>query len=262
MAPVVTNWRTGTQMAGRLPLIGLLRERQTLVNAIKRRESLLVLGPGGSGKTALVQSLPLLESREEGPLYISQFETSHDLLVRIARALLRSGHKLLTRKAAPGSDWERWLSSKTSVDLRGILWRSLEAEPRTIVLDGVNRAGHQTYRFLHRLYFVARMAIIATARDQLHLGELARLFWDPRKTLHVQPLSGREALELFGAAADHFGLRHLPLDEFREKVLECAEGNPGQIVEMCRLAANPQYVAGNYIKFALIRIDALMKHLG
>jgi hypothetical protein len=31
---------------------------------------------------------------------------------------------------------------------------------------------------------------------------------------------------------------------------------------MCRLAANPQYVAGNYIKFALIRIDVMMKHLG
>jgi GTPase SAR1 family protein len=260
MAPTAKGSLPESQMGAGLPLIGMVRERQALVNAVKRRESSLLLGPGGSGKTTLVQSL-LPGYQEKAPIYIPQFETPHDLLVLITRALLRSGHKLVLRKGTTGSDWEKWLSGKTSVDLKGILWRSLEAEPRTLILDGVNRAGQPTYRFLQRLYFAPGMAIIATARDQLHLGELGRLFWDPRKTIHVQPLTDAEALRLFEAAADHFELRRLRLDEFREKVLDAARGNPGEIVEMCRLAAKPQYVAGNYIKFALIRIDALMKHL-
>ena len=58
---------------------------------------------------------------------------------------------------------------------------------------------------------------------------------------------------------DHFKLRQLDLDEFREKVLESARGNPGQIIEMCRLAAQPQYHAGRYIKFSAIRIDTVTK---
>ena len=261
MALIARSSRNGTQMDGRLPLIGLARERQALLNAVKRRESLLLLGSAGSGKTALVQSLPQPESREEALLYISQFEIPHDLLVLIARALFRSGHRSFRRAAGAGSDSEKWLGGQTSIHLKGLLWKALETEPRTLILDGVNRASHQSYRFLQRLYFVSGMAMIATARDQMRLGELGRLFWDPRKTVHVQPLSEGEALQLFETAADRFGLRGLDLEEFREKVLDCAEGNPGQIVEMCRLAANPQYVAGKYIKFALIRIDAMMKCL-
>jgi hypothetical protein len=30
---------------------------------------------------------------------------------------------------------------------------------------------------------------------------------------------------------------------------------------MCRLAADPQYVAGKYIKFALVRIDTMTRCL-
>jgi hypothetical protein len=248
-------------MAQGLPLIGMARERQLFSTAVDRREPLLLLGPAGSGKTTLVQSLPPPGPWAEPPLYISKWDSPHDLLFLITRELLRSGHRLATKTPIPKSGWEGWLSTKSSVDLKGILWRSLEARPRTLILDGVSKAGPQTYRFLQRLYFVPGMALIATARDPVHLGDLGKLFWDPRKTVHLPPLTDAEALQLFEAAADHFGLRHLHLDEFREKVLECAKGNPGQIVEMCRLAAYPQYTAGKYIKFALIRIDALMRHL-
>jgi hypothetical protein len=54
-------------------------------------------------------------------------------------------------------------------------------------------------------------------------------------------------------------LRDLDLDEFGNKALESAHGNPGQIIEMCRLAAQPQYQSGRYIKFAPLRIDTVMK---
>ena len=91
------------------------------------------------------------------------------------------------------------------------------------------------------------------------LGAVARLFWNPAKALNIPPLHERDAEQLFEAAADHFKLRNLDLHEFREKVLESACGNPGQIIEMCRLATQPQYLAGRYIKFAPLRIDTVMK---
>ena len=77
--------------------------------------------------------------------------------------------------------------------------------------------------------------------------------------MYKRQLQERDAEHLFEAAADHFQLRNLDLNEFREKVLESARGNPGQILEMCRLAAQPQYHAGRYIKFAPLRFDTVMK---
>jgi hypothetical protein len=74
------------------------------------------------------------------------------------------------------------------------------------------------------------------------------------------PIRERDAGQLFEAAADHFKLRNLDLDDFRDKVLESARGNPGQITEMCRLAAQPRYHAGRYIKFSPLRVDTVMKY--
>ena len=117
------------------------------------------------------------------------------------------------------------------------------------------------YRFLQRLYFAPGMAIVTSVRDIASLGTLSRLFWDPRQMIHIRPLKVADAQRLFDLAADHFGLRHLDVEEFRDKVLESAHGNPGQIIEMCRLASNPLYVSGKHIKFAPLRIDVLMKFL-
>jgi len=246
-----------------LPLVGLVNERRRLADALRNRDSLLMLGPRGSGKTKIIRSVMSdLPSRPD-VIYVEYSSTLHELLISLTRTLLKSGHQNLRRRAAAGANPESWLSHQTSVHLKGILWSSLEAEPRTIILDGVDGASHPIYRFLQRLYFAPGVAIFAATRDVLSLGALGRLFWDPRKALQFQPLSESDADQLFELAADRAGLRRrdLNLEEFREKVLDAAGGNPGQIVEMCRLASNPQYVTGRHIKFAPLRIDALMKFM-
>jgi hypothetical protein len=81
--------------------------------------------------------------------------------------------------------------------------------------------------------------------DGISLGAVGRLFWDPRAIRHLGPLHHADAGDLFDLAADHFRLRDLDLAEFRDKALESAEGNPGQIIEMCRMASNPIYVAAS-----------------
>jgi energy-coupling factor transporter ATP-binding protein EcfA2 len=241
-----------------LPLVGLQRERRRTTEALRRRESLLVLGPRGCGKTKVISTILENESGTRGIVYVVFPPTMHELLVSLARALIATGHGALTGLSGAGTDLQKWCSKQTSVHLRGLLWTALEAEPRILILDGIENASFQPYRFLQRLYHAPGMAIVAVARSPFSLGALGRLFWDPRQTANFQPLSEQESAELFEAAADRFRLRRLDLDEFREKVLESAHGNPGEIVEMCRLAADPQYESGRYIKFAPLRIDALM----
>jgi hypothetical protein len=241
----------------KLPLIGRSSEIDRLRNSVRRRESLLVLGPAGSGKTSLVRAIA-----EEDFIYLRYSATPHQLLIDLASALLQSGHRSFLGLVLPAGDLDNWLSRQTSIHLKGLLYMALEAEPRVIILDGIDRASFPTYRFLQRLYFAKGMAFVATARDAICLGALGRLFWDSRATLHLEPLKHADSMRLFDIAADQFGIRDLDVQEFRGKVLESAKGNPGQIVEMCRMASNPMYVSGRHIKFAPLRIDALARFLG
>jgi hypothetical protein len=243
------------------PLLGISRELDRLKHAFAKRESLLITGAAGAGKTALIQTAiaELPNPREIVALKYSA--NPHTLLVDLTRSLLIGGHKEMARRAKPGANIDKWLSAQTSVHLKGLLWTCLESDPRILVLDGIEGASFPMYRFFQRLYFARGTAIIAAARDPAALGALGRLFWDPRSMVQIPPLSHSDAEQLFNLAVKKFGLEQLEVDEFREKVLESARGNPGQIIEMCRLAANPHYLNGRHIMFAPLRIDVMMRFL-
>lgn len=235
-------------------LLGRERAVDCLRQALLERRSLLILGPAGSGKTALVRT-----AVDYGAVFLDYSSSLHRLLTDLSRALIRSRHRRFLSLARITDDVDLWLARQTSVHLKGLLWTSLEGEPGTIVIDGIDGASVRVYRFFQRLYFARGMVLIATARDAVSLDALGRLFWDPRTTLHLGPLGSAEAARLFEISARDFGLDKLDLEDFREKALESARGNPGQIIEMCRMASNPIYVSGRHIKFAPLRIDALMK---
>jgi hypothetical protein len=113
------------------------------------------------------------------------------------------------------------------------------------------------YRFLQQVYFVPGVCLIVTATSRDCLGHLRKLLWDPREEIALKPLTRPEALSLFDVAARMCRLESFELDAFRRKVLTAAQGNPGQILTMCRMASRPEYQVGRHIKFLPLRIDAL-----
>ena len=239
-------------MQPQIPFIGMLKEIERLHGAFRSGEPLLILGPQGCGKTRLIQQALAANPQV---LYVAWAPTLHALLTSLARGLIAAGHAGFAHRAA---DPDAWLSAQTSVQLKTILWTALETSPVPIVIDGIAGAGFPTYRFLQRVYCTRGMALFAAARDTESLGTLSRLFWNPGRILQVPPLSAAEAIRLFDAAAAHFAL-HCDLEALRQNTLDSARGNPGQIVDMCRLASHPQYQAGRHIQFPPLRLDAVMK---
>jgi energy-coupling factor transporter ATP-binding protein EcfA2 len=242
-----------------IPLVGLLKEKFRIEEAVRRGESLLVLGPAGSGKTALVRAVA---ASTKGAVYVAHRPVLHDMLASLATALVVTRHPRFDRLVKNGKPPEKWADEQTSVHLRGLIWSGLEASPCLIVLDSIEGSSHQAYRFFQRVYHSPGMKMIAVSRDPIRLGELHRLFWDPRRTIQTMPLSDSDASTLFELAADRFGLREFNLADFRPRVLENAKGNPGQIVEICRMARDPQYRSGKHLMFAPLRIDLMTRYLG
>lgn len=220
-----------------IPLVGRRDEVRTLAAALRARKSSLVLGPGGMGKTRLVQEAlkisrqPYLDAGTPGAL--------HRLLVELARRLsLPAGRA-------------------TSTALKPRVLEALREAPRCLVLEDVSGADARMYRFLQQVYYLPGVCLLVTARSREALGHLRKLLWDPREEIVLKPLNRTDALALFAAASRLYGLESPDLAAFRRKVLAAAKGNPGQILSMCRLAGRPEYRNGSYIKFLPIRMDAL-----
>lgn len=228
---------------GYVPLVGRRDELKRLTSALLACRSFLVAGPRGIGKTRLIEEAlsasgqPAVRSRQPGVL--------HELLVELAQQL--------SCPAGRFGDVRR----ATSMALKPAVQDALRGGPRCVVLDDLAGADPRMYRFLQQLYYIPRVCLVVGATSRDSLGYLRKLFWDPREEISLKPLSRSEASTLFESACHAFRLDTLNVDEFRSKVLAAAQGNPGQILTMCRLASRPEYQAGRHILFLPLRIDAL-----
>lgn len=217
------------------PLVGRRREVAVLSAALRSRQSLLITGAAGIGKTRILRES--LAAAKEPFIEIGQPAVLHDLLVRLAGCLD--------------------CSQAATSQLKPLVLQALRARGPCIVMEDVCRAGPRTYRFLQQVYYLPHTCLVVTARSASQIGYLRRLLWDPREEMALQPLTQPESLRLFEQARMAFGLDACDVDEFRDKALHAARGNPGQILGMCRLASQAQYRSGRHIKFAPLRIDLM-----
>ena len=229
-----------------VPLVGRRYEVKALLSALSGRKSCLVVGPAGIGKKRLIEEA-LAVSRQPA-VTVQRPKVLHELLVELAEGL-----------SCPAGRFPD-LRHATSVALKAVVLNALRA-PRCVVLEDLADADPRMYRFLQRVYYVPGACLIVTARSPGRLGHLRKLLWDPREEIALKPLNRTEALALFESACDIFRLETLDVGEFRNKVLAAAQGNPGQIVRMCRMAGRPEYQAGQHIKFLPLRMDALAASL-
>lgn len=226
-----------------LPLIGRDEELARLMAALRARQSRLILGPAGSGKTRLVQEAVRLAGQRH--IWIQHPGVLHALLLELAGRL----HCRLQRF--------KTLKRGTSTALKPAILEALRREPQCIIIEDFFHGDPRTYRFLQEAYYISETSLIITATSRNELGFLGKLLWDPREEISLGPLSRNEAKQLFELAVERFELRSLDLEDFRPKALQAARGNPGMIVSMCRLASRSEYQSGRHIKFYPLWIDVL-----
>jgi hypothetical protein len=241
-------------------------ESLRLHEAIRRRESLLICGPAGVGKTALVSKV-LAELPED----VARSAIKVDGLVGlqpILRALLQNLHaagdrtlrKQLRTEGVGREGFKSWLKNQPTSGLKGAIYRSMQMPSYWVFLDHLPPLTLAVAKVVRELVWTRNTPVYLVARGAgpEEIGHAANTYWNERERLILQPLRESAARQLLESCIRRFGLARLDLDDFREAVLSMSGHNPGVLVKMCELAAQPRYHCGSRIKTRLIHIDCLM----
>ncbi len=248
-------------------LIGRDSELSRLKNAIHRRESRLIWGPIGAGKTFLVKTAVEELPRQENQSCIcwSGVGTGRELVQHIVGKLYEAGDVFVQTKVhADGvraSSVRSWLNRQSTMRLRGILFTAAEQGQYRFFLDHLPPSGPKLVRTMKEFMYRCKTPVYLTGEGftQREIGYAWSLYWTDEYRIHLGPVTESAARELLETCIRRFGLDTMDLDGFREEILQMSERLPGAIVGMCELAADRRYHYGEQIKTKLVHVDYVMK---
>ncbi len=242
-------------------------ESRRLDEAIRTRESLMVIGPAGIGKTALVCEVirHLPPDLAERCLYLRGVKDLQDLLRQLIQALYvlkdRNLRQQLHAEGISILTFDAWLKALSSSHLKGTLYQTVERGDYCVFLDHLPPLTRAVAKVIKELFWMRKTPVYLLIRDELeqHLYKFNNFFyWGDRERLALQPLPAHAAAELLESCIKRFGLSRLDLEDFREEALELSKRVPGAIVKMCALAADPRYQCESRIKIKSVYIDYLL----
>ncbi len=252
------------------PLLGREGETDRLGKALLRRQGLLITGPAGIGKTALLAKVlgGLPSGLARRTIRVEAASSLRALLRSLLQQLYarkdRAFCAQLHREGIRSATLKDWLGDQSSSRLKGALYSAIENGGYGVAIDHVPMLTDAAAKVLRELAWMRKTPVYLVMRG-LPAGaanDLASLYYGRHLRLMLDPLSPAAARELLEWCLERFGLTRLELGGFKSQVLALSGRNPGALIKMCRLAAQPGYQHGAYIKTKLIYLDGVLNLRG
>lgn len=226
--------------------------------AVDRGKHLLVHGPAGIGKTALVRAA-LAQTRRR-PLICRSARTGADIYrAALAEAVL--GGFSLPASLRPGLPVDAAaIAAWPSLRCRGLLEQALRAGNWCLVLDPAPQASRTLAHALQELLRFSGTPLLCCA-DSPHMediGYLSVFFLLKSDQLRVEPLSEAAALQLCEMETQRLGLSLDEPRDARNRLLQLAQGRPGVLLRLLQMARLPRYRSGGVLKTSLLYVDFRM----
>jgi hypothetical protein len=248
--------------------VGRKRESRRLREAILSRQSLMIAGANGAGKTALIQNSirELPPSTRKSCLYIGTLKDLHYMLERILIRLYEAGDtRWMSEFRAAGltkTNLTSQLRCFSSSRLRGMVYRVVQGKGYRIFLDHCPALTPSVARVIKELFWMRQTPVylVPSGAMEAEIAMAGRFFyWNEQQILRLGPLPLGAARKLLQHCIQEYGLEGLELDAFPDEVLELSHRVPGAIVTICKMAANPHYQFNSQVKTRLIKIDYMMR---
>lgn len=234
-----------------------------LLRACRENQSVLILGPAGSGKTALAARV-LAELSGGRDFYVSAPEGLRGLLRALVASLHAAGDASLPAELRAEHvamrNFSRWLAAQSSSRLKGALYRAAGHSPFRIFLDHVSHFTRAEAKVMEELASMHATPVYCLVHKESEPAAelLHKIYWNPASRLRLGPLPERAARQLLEQAIQEHGLERFELRDFRRQVLRLSGGLPGAILTMCTLAGQPRYHSGRRIMTRLVYVDYKM----
>jgi hypothetical protein len=248
-------------------LIGRKQELARLRKTILVRQSLLVHGRSGAGKTALLaEALCALSPRiRRLCLVCNACENPRALWRHLVLSLAEADDpqvmSRVQRECAGAISVDRWLRKQSSLRLRGILRRAMRAGTYWVFLDVTAPLPDGVCSLLQDWVWSKRTPVILFGRGptEREVGKAGKLFWHSAMLLELLPLPAPDQQAVLEHSIARLNLSAVANDEFRGFILKRAAGFPGVIVRLCELASQSVYQSGGHIKLHTLAVDFLMQ---
>ncbi len=233
-------------------IFGREHEQVALAKRVAARQSLLIYGPTGVGKTLLITAV--LRGLPDF-LYSPDSSTINAAFRNIA-------YRLWELRAAPvvksfGKAGAEAIKTKSALNLKGVLRDALHDGKYCLVLDHVKRPSYSFAATVRELMGWCDTPVMTIARSA-HMedtGFLQAFYPDRADRFELKNFDAETAERFALDAAKRFSLSAQNMSDFLERVLEYSQGNPGAIVAMLDMAKHPQYRSDDRIKITPLYID-------
>jgi len=230
-------------------------ERQSLRQRLGRKQSFLLYGPSGVGKSLLLKrALPDVPQA----LYSPESASAQAVFHNLATVLLTQRDPRLVRSV--GRLGVEGLKVKSAVSLKGVVMDALHEGQYYVVLDHLKLPSYSFAAAVREIMGWGKTPVVTVARSahMEDIGFLKPFYADRSERLELRNFPPLLAEQFAEEAALRVGLSARNMSEFLERVLEFSDGNPGAILSMLEMAKDPKYHSAGHIKITPLYIDFRM----